>query len=150
MLTASGGWRAARGKRRTREPQEGAGEPKIRTGEARKTREPCTWEAETREPPPFPSVFPFSHLPRARRLCPRARFSVLVPDGVQGVLAVPAKKVQAPETSGCRHYTEVVSAKFSVLVPDGVQGVPAVPAEKVQVPETSGCRHYTEVVSAKH
>ena len=43
-----------------------------------------------------------------------AEFSVLVPDGVQGVPAVPAEKVQVPEPSGCRHYTEVVSAKQQV------------------------------------
>ena len=68
-----------------------------------------------------------------------------MPDGVQGVPAVPAEKVQVPEPSGCCHYTEVVS----VPVPDGVQGVPAVPAEKVQIPKTFGCRHYTEVASAE-
>ena len=82
--------------------REGAGEPKNRIGEARKTRGPCTWEAETREPPPYPS--PLLLIPAPGAFCPRARFSVLAPDGVQGVLAVPAKKVQASETSGCRHY----------------------------------------------
>ena len=44
----------------------------------------------------------------------RALFSILVPDGVQGVPAVPAVKVQVPETSGCRHCTEVSSAKHQV------------------------------------
>ena len=37
-----------------------------------------------------------------------------MPDGVRGVPAVPAVKVQVPEPSGCRHYTEVVSAKHQV------------------------------------
>ena len=56
-----------------------------------------------------PSAFPPPSAPAAMV---RARvFSVLVPDGVQGVPAVPAVKVQVPESSGCRHCTEVSSIK---------------------------------------
>ena len=91
--------RTARGSRRTKDPDWGG------------TENPRTVHLGSGDPRTATLSFPLAPLPRARRLCPRARFSVLVPDGVQGVLAVPAKKVQAPETSGCRHYTEVVSAK---------------------------------------